>query len=201
MNFIQKFSSFMAVAVLAASSFAFMYLDVTSWSIDKSHSAINFKITHFFTPVNGAFNDYNATINFDPENLAESTIDVEIMVSSVDTKNSRRDGHLKTEDFFNAEKWPGITFKSSEIKSAGENEFVAVGTLTIKDVSQDIELPFTLLGVKDHPMRENFSVAGITASTTLDRTDFGVGTGDWASDAVVGDEVTIDLTLELNAEK
>jgi polyisoprenoid-binding protein YceI len=128
-------------------------------------------------------------------------INVQIMVNSIDTKNEKRDGHLKTDDFFNAEKWPYITFKSTSIESAGGNKFVANGTLTIKDVSREISLPFTLLGVKDNPMQENTLVAGITASTAIDRTDYTVGTGDWASDAVIGDEVTIDLNLELNAKK
>jgi polyisoprenoid-binding protein YceI len=128
-------------------------------------------------------------------------IDVKIMVNSIDTKNERRDGHLRTPDFFNAEKWPHITFKSTDIEKTGDNKFVANGTLTIKDVSKEIALPFTLLGIKDNPMKENTMVAGITASTKIDRTDYTVGTGDWASDAVIGDEVTIDLNLELNTKK
>ncbi len=123
------------------------------------------------------------------------------MVNSIDTKNEKRDGHLKSEDFFNAEKWPYITFKSNKIESTGENKFVAHGTLTIKDVSKEIKLPFELLGVKDHPMQENSLVAGVTADTKLDRTTYNVGVGNWASDAVVGDEVTVDLMLELNSKK
>lgn len=189
------------MAVFAISSFAFMQFESTSWSVDKVHSAVTFQVNHFFTPVNGVFNEYDATINFDPENLEESTIDVTIMVNSIDTKNDKRNGHLKTPDFFNAEEWPHITFKSNHIESAGNNEFVAHGTLTMKEVSQEIELPFTLLGIKDHPMRENAMVAGISASTTIDRTEYEVGTGDWASNAVVGDEVTVNINLELNAEK
>ncbi len=183
------------------SSIALTSYAVMDWTIDKAHSAVNFQVTHFFTPVNGQFNNYEATVNFDPNNLEESMIDVTIMVNSIDTKNERRDGHLRTADFFNAEKYPHITFKSSNIEKTGENQFVANGTLTIKDVSKEIALPFTLLGMKDNPMKENTIVAGITASTKVDRTDYTVGTGDWASDAVIGDEVTVDLNLELNAEK
>lgn len=201
MKTLNKLTTIFALSLFALSSLALTKYAATDWTIDKAHSAINFEVTHFFTPVNGQFNDYEATVNFDPENLEESMIDVKIMVNSIDTKNERRDGHLRTDDFFNAEKWPYITFKSSNIESVGNNEFVANGTLTIKDVSKEISLPFTLLGVKDNPMQENTLVAGITASTTVDRTDYTVGTGDWASDAVIGDEVTIDLNLELNAEK
>lgn len=123
----------------------------TEWTIDKAHSNINFEVRHFFTPVDGTFHDYTATVNFDPANLEESMIDVEIMVNSIDTKNERRNGHLRTADFFDAEKYPSITFKSSKIESKGDNKFVAHGDLTIKDVTKKIEMPFTLLGVMDHP--------------------------------------------------
>lgn len=200
MRILNKITTFIALTIFAVSTIAMTKYAAMSWTIDKSHSAVNFKVTHFFTPVNGQFHDYEATVNFDPANLEESMIDVEIMVNSIDTENERRDGHLKTADFFNAEKWPHIKFKSTDIEKTGENEFVANGTLTIKDVSRDIELPFKLLGIMDNPMKEGTKVAGITATTTLDRTDYKVGTGDWAATAVVGDEVTVDLNLELNSQ-
>lgn len=171
------------------------------WSIDKSHSNVNFTITHFFTPVDGSFEDYTADIQFDPNNLESSSIDVTIPVSSINTENERRDNHLKSEDFFNAEEWPNIHFVSNNIEQTGENQFVAHGELTIRDVTREFELPFELLGVMDHPMKEGQKVAGITASAKLNRTDFGVGVGDWAATAVVGDEVDIQLNLELNAPK
>ncbi|REL38424.1 polyisoprenoid-binding protein [Rhodohalobacter sp. SW132] len=169
----------------------------TAWEIDKSHSAINFKINHFFTPVDGTFEDYEATVLFDPENLEGSSLDVVIPVNSINTRNDRRDGHLQSEDFFNAEQWPTITFNSTSIESRGDNEFVAIGTMTIRDVTHEFELPFSLLGVMDHPMRENTRVAGIVANAELMRTDYGVGVGDWAATAVVGDRVNIELNLEL----
>jgi len=201
MKILNKIATTLAVGIFALSSIALTTYAAMSWTIDKAHSAVNFEVTHFFTPVNGQFNNYDATVNFDPNNLEESMIDVTIMVNSIDTKNERRDGHLRTADFFNAEKFPHITFKSSNIEKTGENQFVANGTLTIKDVSQEVALPFTLLGIKDNPMKENTMVAGITASTKVDRTAYTVGTGDWASDAVIGDEVTVELNLELNTEK
>ena len=201
MKTLNKLTTYLAITIFAVSSLAMVKIATTSWTIDKAHSTINFKVTHFFTPVNGQFHDYSATVNFDPENLDESMIDVQIMVNSIDTENERRDGHLKTADFFNAEKWPYITFKSDNIEKTGDNEFVANGKLTIKDVTKDVALPFTLLGVMDNPMKEGTLVAGIKSSFKLDRTDYKVGTGDWASDAVIGDEVTVDLNLELNADK
>lgn len=171
------------------------------WSIDEAHSNINFTITHFFTPVDGSFEEYSSEIIFDPSDLANSRIDVTIPVSSINTDNERRDNHLKSEDFFNAEEWPNIHFVSNEIEQTGENQFVAHGELTIRDVTREFELPFELLGVMDHPMQEGQKVAGITASAQLNRTDYGVGVGDWAATAVVGDEVNIQLNLELTAPK
>jgi len=169
----------------------------TAWEIDRAHSAINFNIRHFFTPVDGSFDDYEATVLFDPEELEGSRIDVTIPVSSVNTRNDRRDGHLQSEDFFNVEQWPNIAFTSHSIEHRGDNQFVAIGEITIRDVTREFELPFTLQGVMDHPMRDNTQVAGITASAELNRTDFGVGVGDWAATAVVGNKVSIQLNLEL----
>lgn len=171
----------------------------TAWKIDATHSNVSFEITHFFTPVEGQFQDYSSEIYFDPNNLEESSISVDIMVSSVDTDNEKRDGHLQSPDFFNAKKYPKISFKSSKITKEGDNKFAAHGTLTIKDTTKDFKLPFTLLGVKEHPMKENTKLAGIKSDFTINRTDYGVGVGDWAATAVVGDEVDVSLALELNS--
>lgn len=188
-------------AALLISALAFTAAhDVISWRVDKAHSAINFSVRHFFTPVNGAFSEYDAEIKFDPQNPEQGSIDVTIQVKSIDTKNNRRNTHLQSDDFFGAETWPEIKFKSSSISSAGENKYVATGNLTIKDVTKEINLPFTLLGIVDHPMRENTQIAGITATTLINRNDYNVGTGDWASDTVVGDEVTVNISLELNSQ-
>jgi len=93
--------------------------------------------------------------------------------------------------------WPSMTFTSSEIRAVGENQYVAVGELTIRDVTKEIELPFTLLGVMDHPMRENTVVAGFEANTTVSRLEYGVGSGNFVQTTVVGDEVNIDIFLEV----
>lgn len=172
-----------------------------TWSIDKAHSAINFSITHFFTPVNGSFENYEADIRFDPEDPENSSLDVTIFVESINTRNDRRDSHLNSEDFFNSEEWPNIRFVSQTIEQTGENAFVARGELTIRNITREFELPFELLGVMDHPMQDGNKVAGITAAAELNRTDFGVGVGDWAATAVVGDKVDIQLNLELNASR
>ena len=201
MNLSRKLFSFFALAIFTVASVAMVKMEATSWSVDKSHSSVNFEVRHFFAKVPGAFEDYTADVKFSPDNLEESSIDVSIQVASINTKNERRDGHLQSGDFFNASEYPAITFTSDRIESTGDNTFVAYGTLTIKDVSKDFELPFTLLGVQDNPFRENTLVAGISSEFQLLRNDFGVGTGDWVSDAVVGNEVDVTLNVELNATK
>lgn len=204
MNSLNRFASILLTAIIFVAGSAFIGQNSTQkmseeWNIDRAHSAINFTVTHFFTPVNGTFDDYQAEILFDPDNLSESSIQVTIPIESINTKNDRRDGHLMSEDFFNAEQWPTIQFTSNSIEQTDNNQFVAKGELTIRDVTREFELPFELLGVMDHPMQENTKVAGIVANAELMRTDYGVGVGDWAATAVVGDKVTINLNLELTS--
>lgn len=197
-----KRATYISLAVFIFTMFAaFTTIDreSTEWELDKAHSTIKFTITHFFTPVTGTFDDVDAVVNFDPNNLEESQIDVTIPIESINTRNDRRDNHLRSEDFFNTAQWPNIKFVSNTIEQTGDNEFVARGELTIRDVTREFDLPFQLLGVMDHPMQENTRVAGISANAELMRTDFGVGVGDWAATAVVGDKVNIELNLELTS--
>jgi len=168
-----------------------------SWTIDEAHSNVSFEVRHFFTPVSGKFQDYSSQINFDPENLDESSIDVQIMVSSINTDNEKRDGHLQSGDFFNAEKYPQITFKSNKITKNGENKFVAQGKLTIKDITKDVNLPFTLFGIQDQPQKENTKIAGVKIDHSINRNEFNVGTGNWTETAVVGGDVDISIALEM----
>ena len=201
MKRINKLYSVLAIFALSISSIAAVQMAATSWTVDDSHSSVTFEVRHFFAKIPGEFKDFDATINFDPESLGDSKIDVTIPIASINTDNERRDGHLQTADFFEAETYPNMTFTSKTIEKTGENTYVAKGTLTIKDVSKDFELPFTVLGMMDHPMRENAVVAGISSEFQILRNDYGVGTGDYVSDAVIGNEVDVTINLELNATK
>lgn len=170
------------------------------WMVDRSHSELAFTVRHFFTPVRGIFEQYDAQIHFDPENLENSSVEVTVNVASINTRNNRRDDHLRSDDFFDAEAWPNIHFKSERIV-ARDGGFVAIGELTIRDVTTAYELPFQLLGVMDHPRRENMIIAGITSNSSLNRNDYGVGSGSWSETAVVGGSVNIEILLELTARK
>ena len=170
--------------------------DAPAWTIDPAHSTISFSVRHIFTPVQGNFERVSGTLRFDPENLEGSRVSVEIPVDGVNTRNERRDGHLKTADFFAADSYPAMRFESARIVRQGDDRYLRAGTLTIHGVSKDVALPFTLLGVGDHPMRAGHLVAGARLEATVKRNDFGVGSGTWAETAVVGDDVTIEISIE-----
>jgi len=178
---------------------------VTSpWSVDEAHTEINFSVRHFFTPVSGTFDAYQVKLDFDPDYPENSTIEVQINVASVNTGNEKRDNHLRSGDWFEAERYPQITFKSTSVEKAGADQLLAKGKLTIKDVSRDLELKVTLLGVKDIPEQMSGMLGGIVqvasfqAMTELDRRDYGVGVGSWAETMVVGADVEIEIAVEAN---
>ena len=173
-----------------------------AWSADAAHTEINFSITHFFTPVTGSFGDYDISLAYNAEEPEKSTVEARIEVASVNTGNERRDAHLRSEDWFDAENHPYMTFKSTAVRQVGENLLVASGPLTIKGESREIELPITLLGTQPIPeqMREMLGgtkqVASFKATTSIDRSDFGVGVGSWAATMIVGGEVDIEILVE-----
>lgn len=171
--------------------------NVPKWLVDTSHSNVSFTVNHLYTPVLGTFDSYSSNIFFDPDNLSQSSIEVEIDVSSINTRNERRDNDLRSDNFFEVENHPSIIFKSNSIERVGENDFVAKGTISIKDITKEIELPFKLLGMSDHYRLEGYKMAGITAQISLYRTDFNIGTGDWMRTNIVGNEVNVSIALEL----
>jgi polyisoprenoid-binding protein YceI len=176
----------------------------TLWNVDVPHTGIGFSVKHFFTPVRGEFTDYEVELSFDPEEPANSSVRVRIDVASIDTGNEDRDAHLMSEDFFEAETYPYITFESREVRQVAENQLVVRGPLRIKGQVQDVDLPVTILGVRDIPAEMQEMLGGITelaafqAGLEIDRNDFGVGTGSWAATMVVGGEVSIDIAVEAN---
>jgi polyisoprenoid-binding protein YceI len=193
-----------ALVALGASAATASAAALFPWNVDAAHTEVNFQVRHFFTPVNGTFRDFDIQLDYDPENPGQSSVKAEIQVASVDTRNDRRDEHLRTADWFDAETWPTMTFESTSVRADGANRLVATGDLTIKDVTRQVELPIEILGVKDIPteMREMLGgahqVASFRADLRIDRGDFGVGTGQWAEDVVVGKDVDIEILVEAN---
>jgi polyisoprenoid-binding protein YceI len=175
-----------------------------AWNVDGSHTEINFSVKHFFTPVTGTFHDFEIELMFDAEAPENSSVTVSIDVASIDTKNERRDNHLRSPDFFDAEAYPTMTFESASVRKVSEDKLVATGNLTIKETTKEVELGIDLLGIQELPpeMQEMLGgvvrVAGFQAGTTVDRREFEVGVANWAQTVIVGGDVEISIALEAN---
>ena len=167
------------------------------YKIDPAHSLIGFAVRHLeINWVEGRFKDFSGTIHFDDRDVTKSTVEFSAKVASVDTEVEARDKHLRTADFFDAEKYPEMTFKSTGVERKGRDGYVLHGDLTMKGVTKPVALPFTLTGaVKDPWGNARF---GIEAQTKINRRDFQINYGNvFAGGGLdVGNEVTIKLRLE-----
>jgi polyisoprenoid-binding protein YceI len=170
-----------------------------SWKVDTAHTSIEFATRHMMvSTVRGHFNEFTAEVELDPEDLAKSWVTAEIQAASLDTREERRDTHLRSADFFDVEKFPLITYKSGKIESRGENKFLVQGELTIKGTTRPIELEVEFLGMQTSPY--GFRVAGFEAIGQLSREDFGL-TWNVALEAggfMVADEVRLRLDGEVD---
>jgi polyisoprenoid-binding protein YceI len=189
-----KLKSFVLISLLAAAP-----LVADTYKIDRMHSEAAFKIRHFVTKVSGRFDDLGGTIVGDPSNASASSVEFTIKAASIDTGTTDRDKHLRSADFFDAEKYPEITFKSTSIKpSDKKNVYDVTGDLTMHGVTKRITLPVEYLGsIKDARGNEK---AGFTLSTTLNRKDYGVNWNKALDNGgvMLGDDVDITINLETN---
>ncbi len=181
-----------ALAVAPSSALA------QTWEIDAAHTSVGFEVRHLFTKVAGKFNEVSGTIVFDPANPAAASTEITIPVAGIDTRNENRDNHLKSPDFFDAATYPSITFKSTKVEPAGKNKFKVTGDLTMHGVTKATVLDVELLGAGPHPMMPGGQVAGFTATTTVDRKEFGISWNKALDNGgmVLGDEVNIKIDVE-----
>jgi polyisoprenoid-binding protein YceI len=167
------------------------------WKIDESHSAVEFVVKHMMvSKTKGRFTKFDGTINLDEENLANSSAKVEIDVASIDTHDEKRDAHLRSADFFDAEQFPTITFVSTEVLPRGRDTFQLIGDLTIKGVAQKVVIEVEATGIGTSPWGQQ--VAGFEAKTDIDRKDYGL-TWNVALETggfLVGDNIKINLEVE-----
>ena len=146
----------------------------TTWAIDSAHSNVEFSVKHMMiSTVKGQFSTVTGTLEFDPARPETASVDASIDTASVTTFNQMRDNHLRTNDFFNAEQWPAITFKSTKVEPAGEDRFRIFGDLTIRDTTKPVVLDAELDGIvaKDAFGKRR---AAFTATTEINRKEFGV---------------------------
>lgn len=178
-----------------------IYAAPSEWKIDNVHSNIYFDIRHIFSTVRGKFDDFSGKILIDRQKPEASEVSFEVKVKSVNTFIDQRDAHLRTGDFFDAEKFPVMKFKSTEIRHAEGDKYLMKGLFTIKDVTRKIEIPFTYLGVRDNPMKPGEEVAGFETEFNINRLDYHVGNGKFYDMGMVDKDVKILVTLELLKKK
>ena len=170
----------------------------TTWTIDSAHSAAEFAVKHLMiATVKGHFADVAGTVVLDEADPTKSKVTVSIGVASVDTRDAKRDGHLKSPDFFDVEKFPAITFASRKLSGRVDGEFTLVGDLTIHGVTREVALKVESAGRAKDPW--GGERAGFAATTKINRKDFGLT---WnvaleTGGVLVGDEVKIAIEVEL----
>lgn len=184
--------SVLAVAAMlpTAALYAQAPASVEVYRIDPVHSNVGFRVRHLMSKVNGRFGQVDGTIKVDKKDLTRSSVEVVLQVASISTSNEQRDTHLKSPDFFDAAKYPVITFKSTAIRQVAKDKLEVTGTFTMKGVTRTLAFPITDLGTSVDPWKN--VVAGFEGALTLDRHEYGVSYGK----GLVGDQVEIELNIE-----
>jgi polyisoprenoid-binding protein YceI len=169
-----------------------------AWVIDQGHSEIAFSAKHLMiSTVRGRFNSYTGTVEADESNPTAAKVDVQIDASSLVTGDEKRDGHLRSPDFFDVEQFPYITFKSTRVEQIDASHGKLYGDLTVRDVTKPVVLDFEYAGQAKTPW--GTTSAGFNATTKINRKDWNLNwnvaleTGGW----LVGDQITISIELEL----
>jgi polyisoprenoid-binding protein YceI len=172
-----------------------------TWTIDKAHSTASFKVRHIVSNVTGNFRDFDANINIDRANPANSSVDFTIQATSIDTGNTNRDEHLRSTDFFEVAKFPTIAFKSTSIKPKSKTDFDVTGDLTMHGVTKRVTFPVTFLGFGKDP--RGTEKAGFDIETTLNRKDYGIVWNRALDEggALLGDDVKVEISLEVGKKK
>ncbi|MDX2193260.1 MAG: YceI family protein [Gemmatimonadales bacterium] len=164
------------------------------WKVDLAHSEMSFKIRHLMSKVSGTFNDWSGTITGDPKDWSKGTVEIVIQAASIDTRNERRDGHLKSNEFFDVAKFPTLAFKSTKVTVSGTRLTVA-GDLTMHGVTKPVVLEGEYTGTTGAGDKQK---VGFSFTTKLNRLDYGVT---WnraveGGGVTLGDEVTIEINVE-----
>lgn len=164
------------------------------WTYDDSHAKVGFTITHLsISDVEGAFKKVTSTITSSKDDFSDAVIDLTADVNSIDTDNDKRDEHLKSADYFDAAKYPSLTFKSKSFKKVADKKYKLSGDLTLHGVTKPVDLDVTYNGTAIHPYTKK-TLAGFKITGTIKRKDFGISPG--TPDAVLSDEVKIVANAE-----
>lgn len=167
------------------------------WKIDPTHSDVEFKIRHLMiTNVTGYFGKYDATVESDSDDFSDAKINFEGEIASISTKNADRDKHLQSEDFFHAEKYPTLTFVSTNVKKASGQNYQITGNLTLHGVTKEIVLNAEFNGIVKDPYGQ--TKAGFEVKGTINRKEYGISFNA-ATDAgglMLGEEVKLEANVQ-----
>ena len=168
-----------------------------AWQIDNSHSSIGFSVKHMMiSTARGVFERFSGTVEADEANPTAAKVDVQIETASVNTRDEKRDGHLRSPDFLDVQNYPDVTFKSRRVTVSDPRHFQVVGDLTIRGISKEVVLDATFEGKQTTPW--GTTVAGFTAEARIDRREWGLNwnaaleAGGW----LVGNEIRISIEAE-----
>lgn len=165
-----------------------------SWSMDKAHSQVMFKINHMgINTITGSFTTAEATLTSSKDDFSDASIQFSADVNSINTGVEQRNTHLKSADFFNAAQFGTLTFKSTSFKKVDDKNYTVTGDLTLHGVTKSVTLNATFNGTTVNPMSKK-TVAGFKVTGTIKRNDFGIGTQFPSS--MVSDEVALDANTE-----
>ncbi len=185
-------------AVLAAAAPALAFAQTSTWNLDSSHTQTVFGVRHLvITTVKGQFNKTTGTVTLDEKDVTKSKVEATIDVASINTREPKRDDHLRSADFFDAANHPAITFRSTKVEKAGDGKLKVTGDLTMRGVTKPVTLDVTgpTAEIKDP---QGNARRGIAVAGKLNRKDFGIA---WSklveAGPVVGDEVSIEIEAEL----
>ena len=186
----KKITLFSIALVISAITFA------QTWTVDKAHSKLGFGITHMgINEIDGSFKSFTGTVTASKDDFSDGVVDLTADVSSINTDNEQRDGHLKSPDFFDAATYGTLTFKSTSFTKVGGNKYKVAGNLTLHGVTKPVTLDAVLVGSTVNPMSKKPTV-GFRVTGTIKRTDFGIGTK--FPPAMLSDEVMLVANTELS---
>ena len=170
------------------------------YNFDKNHAFIGFKVRHMgLIEVPGYFRDFSGEVNFDSKDVTKSSVNFKAMVTSIDTGVPNRDKHLRTADFFEVEKYPELTFRSTKVEKKGKG-WIVTGDLTIKGVTKGVSIPFEIAGWLPASTRAGMKM-GISGETTINRRDFGVNWGSNLPSGIPAVSDDVKIVLQIEAEK
>jgi polyisoprenoid-binding protein YceI len=186
------FRSFRALPVLVGLALAAPAFAQDVYTIDAVHSQIGFRIRHLVAKTSGRFVKFTGAVKVDPKDIAKSSVEVSIDAASINTDNEARDKHLRSADFFDVEKFPTITFKSTAVKEVEKGKLQITGDLTMHGVTKSITFPITNAGTRPGMKPGSVAAGFIDGAVKLNRNDFGIKT----YPGVLGDDVEITLDIE-----